>query len=53
MMDHGKSNEPAMCRADFRLTEKDLIPKLFQVLAPWCQGQNGGYRENAADPKSE
>ncbi|XP_057551417.1 39S ribosomal protein L17, mitochondrial isoform X2 [Hippopotamus amphibius kiboko] len=23
--------------------EKDLIPKLFQVLAPRYQGQNGGY----------
>lgn len=29
--------------ADFWLTEKDLIPKLFQVLAPRYQGQNGGY----------
>uniref|UniRef100_A0ABI0NPG3 Large ribosomal subunit protein bL17m n=1 Tax=Bos taurus TaxID=9913 RepID=A0ABI0NPG3_BOVIN len=32
-----------MRMADFWLTEKDLIPKLFQVLAPRYQGQNGGY----------
>lgn len=29
--------------ADFWLTEKDLIPKLFQVLVPRYQGQNGNY----------
>ncbi|ELK25386.1 39S ribosomal protein L17, mitochondrial [Myotis davidii] len=51
----GDTNERAMRMADFWLTgqmlstkletgdEKDLIPKLFQVLAPWYQGQNGGY----------
>ncbi|KAK1345885.1 hypothetical protein QTO34_008350 [Cnephaeus nilssonii] len=37
------ANERAMRMADFWLTGKDLIPKLFQVLAPRYQGQNGGY----------
>lgn len=46
LIDYGKlgdTNERAMRMADFWLTEKDLIPKLFQVLAPRYQGQNGGY----------
>ncbi|XP_054569703.1 39S ribosomal protein L17, mitochondrial-like [Eptesicus fuscus] len=46
LIDYGKlgdTNERAMRRADFWLSEKDLIPKLFQVLAPRYQGQNGGY----------
>ena len=46
LIDYGKlgdTNERAMRIADFWLTEKDLIPKLFQVLAPRYQGQNGGY----------
>ncbi|KAF0882598.1 39S ribosomal protein L17, mitochondrial [Hyaena hyaena] len=46
LIDYGKlgdTNEQAMRMADFWLTEKDLIPKLFQVLAPRYQGQNGGY----------
>ncbi|KAJ1075592.1 hypothetical protein K5549_015708 [Capra hircus] len=46
LVDYGKlgdTNERAPARmADFWLTEKDLIPKLFQVLAPRYQGQNGG-----------
>lgn len=29
--------------ADFWLTEKDLIPKLFTVLAPPFHNQNGNY----------
>nr|KAF6394632.1 mitochondrial ribosomal protein L17 [Molossus molossus] len=46
LIDYGKlgdTNQRAMRMADFWLTEKDLIPKLFQVLAPRYQGQNGGY----------
>ncbi|XP_006898531.1 PREDICTED: 39S ribosomal protein L17, mitochondrial-like [Elephantulus edwardii] len=46
LSDYGKlgdTNERAMRMADFWLTEKDLIPKLFKVLAPRFQGQNGGY----------
>ncbi|XDB57937.1 hypothetical protein ABFV05_011553 [Capra hircus] len=46
LIDYGKlgdTNERALRMADFWLTEKDLIPKLFQVLAPRYQGQNGGY----------
>ncbi|XFG07729.1 hypothetical protein AB1E19_011353 [Capra hircus] len=46
LIDYGKlgdTNERAMRMADFWLTEKDLIPELFQVLAPRYQGQNGGY----------
>ncbi|ELK25387.1 39S ribosomal protein L17, mitochondrial [Myotis davidii] len=40
LIDYGKlgdTNERAMRMADFWLTEKDLIPKLFQVLAPRYQ----------------
>ncbi|KFO24715.1 39S ribosomal protein L17, mitochondrial [Fukomys damarensis] len=46
LIDYGKlgdTNERAMRMADFWLTEKDLIPKLFKVLAPRYQDQNGGY----------
>lgn len=46
LIDYGKlgdTNERAMRMADFWLTEKDLIPKLFQVLAPRYRDQNGGY----------
>ncbi|XP_073870576.1 large ribosomal subunit protein bL17m isoform X2 [Macaca fascicularis] len=46
LIDYGKlgdTNERAMRMADFWLTEKDLIPKLFQVLAPRYKDQNGGY----------
>ncbi|EDM17993.1 mitochondrial ribosomal protein L17, isoform CRA_d [Rattus norvegicus] len=41
LIDYGKlgdTNERAMRMADFWLTEKDLIPKLFKVLAPRFQG---------------
>uniref|UniRef100_A0A2K6EPS8 Large ribosomal subunit protein bL17m n=1 Tax=Propithecus coquereli TaxID=379532 RepID=A0A2K6EPS8_PROCO len=46
LIDYGKlgdTSERAMRMADFWLTEKDLIPKPFQVLAPRYRGQNGGY----------
>lgn len=38
----GNTNKQAM---PFSRSQKDLIPKLFQVLAPQYQGQNGDYRE--------
>nr|AAG38872.1 brain Na++/Ca++ exchanger-associated protein [Rattus norvegicus] len=47
LIDYGKlgdTNERAMRIADFWLTEKDLIPKLFKVLAPrFPKGQNCNY----------
>ncbi|MBZ3876881.1 39S ribosomal protein L17, mitochondrial [Sciurus carolinensis] len=48
----GDTNERAMRMADFWLTEKDLNPKLFQVLAPRFQDQNGGYTRMLRIPKS-
>ncbi|XP_056619106.1 39S ribosomal protein L17, mitochondrial [Triplophysa dalaica] len=35
----GDTNEKSMKMADFWLTEKDLIPKLFKVLAPRFENQ--------------
>nr|XP_040139683.1 39S ribosomal protein L17, mitochondrial [Ictidomys tridecemlineatus] len=55
LIDYGKlgdTNERAMRMADFWLTEKDLIPKLFQVLAPRFQDQNGGYTRMLQIPNS-
>uniref|UniRef100_UPI00398F03A5 large ribosomal subunit protein bL17m isoform X1 n=2 Tax=Pristiophorus japonicus TaxID=55135 RepID=UPI00398F03A5 len=37
----GNTNQKAMKMADFWLTEKDLIPKLFEVLAPRFQTHRG------------
>ncbi|XP_062468847.1 large ribosomal subunit protein bL17m [Pezoporus occidentalis] len=39
----GDANERAMRMADFWLTEKDLIHKLFKVLAPRFQPHSGNY----------
>ncbi|MBN3313775.1 RM17 protein, partial [Atractosteus spatula] len=39
----GDTDEKAMKMADFWLTEKDLVPKLFQVLVPRFQGQDSHY----------
>uniref|UniRef100_A0A8V5HDM3 Large ribosomal subunit protein bL17m n=2 Tax=Melopsittacus undulatus TaxID=13146 RepID=A0A8V5HDM3_MELUD len=39
----GDTNERAMRMADFWLTEKDLIHKLFKVLAPRYQPHAGNY----------
>ncbi|XP_061874625.1 large ribosomal subunit protein bL17m [Colius striatus] len=39
----GDTNERAMRLANFWLTEKDLIHKLFKVLAPRFQTQSGNY----------
>uniref|UniRef100_A0A8D0HJF9 Large ribosomal subunit protein bL17m n=1 Tax=Sphenodon punctatus TaxID=8508 RepID=A0A8D0HJF9_SPHPU len=39
----GDTEEKAMRMADFWLTEKDLIHKLFKVLAPRFQSHDGNY----------
>ncbi|NWI61906.1 RM17 protein, partial [Calyptomena viridis] len=39
----GDTDERAMRLADFWLTEKDLIHKLFKVLAPRFQPHTGSY----------
>ncbi|GCB81118.1 hypothetical protein scyTo_0021785, partial [Scyliorhinus torazame] len=39
----GDTDEKAMKIADFWLTEKDLVPKLFKVLAPRFQEDRGSY----------
>ncbi|NXL63198.1 RM17 protein, partial [Chordeiles acutipennis] len=39
----GDTNERAMRMANFWLTEKDLIHKLFKVLAPRFQPHSGSY----------
>ncbi|XP_051005112.1 39S ribosomal protein L17, mitochondrial [Acomys russatus] len=56
LIDYGKlgdTNERAMRMADFWLTEKDLIPKLFKVLAPRFQGHNGSYTRMLQIPNSK
>ncbi|XP_001380364.1 39S ribosomal protein L17, mitochondrial [Monodelphis domestica] len=56
LIDYGKlgdTNEKAMRMADFWLTEKDLIPKLFQTLAPRFSNQNGGYTRMFQIPNRE
>ncbi|XP_026140725.1 large ribosomal subunit protein bL17m [Carassius auratus] len=49
----GDTNEKSMKMADFWLTEKDLIPKLFQVLAVRFENQTGGYTRMARIPNRE
>lgn len=39
----GDGDETAMKIADYWLTEKDLVPKLFKVLAPRFRSMEGGY----------
>ncbi|XP_047454508.1 39S ribosomal protein L17, mitochondrial [Mugil cephalus] len=39
----GDMDEKAMKMASFWLTEKDLVPKLFKVLAPRFETQKNGY----------
>ncbi|KAE8585917.1 hypothetical protein XENTR_v10021503 [Xenopus tropicalis] len=46
LIDYGKrgdTDERAMKMADFWLTEKDLIPKLFKVLAPRFSSHHSNY----------
>ncbi|XP_059423040.1 39S ribosomal protein L17, mitochondrial [Carassius carassius] len=49
----GDTNEKAMKMADFWLTEKDLIPKLFKVMAVRFENQTGGYTRMARIPNRE
>ncbi|KAG7317803.1 hypothetical protein KOW79_018838 [Hemibagrus wyckioides] len=49
----GDTNKKSMEMADFWLTEKDLIPKLFRVLAPRFENQSGGYTLMARIPNRE
>ncbi|XP_028837789.1 large ribosomal subunit protein bL17m [Denticeps clupeoides] len=49
----GDTDEKAMKMANFWLTEKDLIPKLFKVLVPRFQNQQGGYTYMARVPNRE
>ncbi|KAK2903015.1 hypothetical protein Q8A67_007728 [Cirrhinus molitorella] len=49
----GDTNEKSMKMADFWLTEKDLIPKLFKVLAERFENQTGGYTRMARIPNRE
>lgn len=46
----GDTNEKAMKMASFWLTEKDLVPKLFKVLAPRFETQTNGYTRMARIP---
>ncbi|XP_075907140.1 large ribosomal subunit protein bL17m [Nelusetta ayraudi] len=49
----GDANEKAMKMASFWLTEKDLVPKLFKVLAPRFEGQPSGYTRMARLPNRQ
>lgn len=49
----GDTNEKSMKMADFWLTEKDLIPKLFKVLAPRFENQTSSYTRMARIPNRE
>ncbi|XP_072249998.1 large ribosomal subunit protein bL17m [Leuresthes tenuis] len=46
----GDTDEKAMKMACFWLTEKDLVPKLFKVIAPRFESQPGGYTRMARIP---
>ncbi|XP_043116394.1 39S ribosomal protein L17, mitochondrial [Puntigrus tetrazona] len=49
----GDTNEKSMKMADFWLTEKDLIPKLFKVLAVRFENQTGEYTRMARIPNRQ
>eukprot|EP00063_Salmo_salar_P035926 XP_014010761.1 PREDICTED: ribosomal protein L17 mitochondrial-like protein isoform X1 [Salmo salar] len=49
----GDTDEKAMKMANFWLTEKDLIPKLFKVLAPRFETQPKAYTRMARIPNRE
>jgi len=49
----GDTDEKAMKMADFWLTEKDLVPKLFKVLAPRFETHQGDYTRLARIPNRE
>nr|XP_046256153.1 39S ribosomal protein L17, mitochondrial [Scatophagus argus] len=46
----GDTDEKAMKMASFWLTEKDLVPKLFKVLAPRFDSQSSNYTRMARIP---
>ncbi|XP_070822812.1 large ribosomal subunit protein bL17m [Chaetodon trifascialis] len=49
----GDTDEKAMKMANFWLTEKDLLPKLFKVLAPRFETQSNGYTRMARIPNKQ
>ncbi|KAF6716619.1 39S ribosomal protein L17, mitochondrial [Oryzias melastigma] len=49
----GDVDEKAMKMASFWLTEKDLVPKLFKVLAPRFENHSQGYTRMARLPNRE
>ncbi|XP_049440733.1 39S ribosomal protein L17, mitochondrial [Epinephelus fuscoguttatus] len=49
----GDTDEKAMKMASFWLTEKDLVPKLFKVLAPRFENQTQGYTRMARLPSRQ
>lgn len=49
----GDTDEKAMKMASFWLTEKDLVPKLFKVLAPRFETLSNGYTRLARIPNRE
>ncbi|KAM4568201.1 large ribosomal subunit protein bL17m [Fundulus diaphanus] len=49
----GDTDEKAMKMASFWLTEKDLVPKLFKVLAPRFENQSTSYTRMARIPNRE
>uniref|UniRef100_H3CRY7 Large ribosomal subunit protein bL17m n=1 Tax=Tetraodon nigroviridis TaxID=99883 RepID=H3CRY7_TETNG len=49
----GDADEKAMKMASFWLTEKDLVPKLFKVLAPRFETQASGYTRMARIPNRQ
>ncbi|XP_056142628.1 39S ribosomal protein L17, mitochondrial [Lampris incognitus] len=56
LIDYGKKGDTdpkAMKMADFWLTEKDLVPKLFKVLAPRFETETKGYTRMARLPNRE
>ncbi|XP_044064702.1 39S ribosomal protein L17, mitochondrial [Siniperca chuatsi] len=49
----GDTDEKAMKMASFWLTEKDLVPKLFKVLAPRFETQSNGYTRMVRIPNRQ
>ncbi|XP_004078061.1 39S ribosomal protein L17, mitochondrial [Oryzias latipes] len=49
----GDTDEKAMKMASFWLTEKDLVPKLFKVLAPRFEKHSQGFTRMARLPNRE
>ncbi|XP_034554558.1 39S ribosomal protein L17, mitochondrial [Notolabrus celidotus] len=49
----GDTDEKAMKMASFWMTEKDLVPKLFKVLAPRFETQSKGYTRMARIPNRQ